>query len=58
MGVESDSGFERITFSYQCIKDNVGKLDDATVKSLNEVIVKFGHDVFKKRRGSIALKNR
>jgi hypothetical protein len=33
-------------------------LDDETVKGLNAIIVEFGHEVFKKRGGSLVLKNR
>jgi hypothetical protein len=50
MGVERAAGFEEILFPYQTIVDNVGLLDDATLRSINEVIVSFGHgEVFKKK---------
>lgn len=52
MGVENQSGFEKITFHYQTILDNVSLLDDETVGKLNEVIVNFGHHVFKKKEGA------
>lgn len=59
MGIESDFGFEKQSIGYQNIIDNVGLLDDETVKKLNAIIVEFGHEVFKKKRGgSIVLKNR
>jgi len=51
MGVEREFGFERIEFDYQNIYDNVTLLDDDTVRQLNEVILAFGHDVFKKKEG-------
>lgn len=35
--------------SYQSIIDNVTLLDDATLMGINDVIVKLGHDVFKKK---------
>lgn len=47
MGVEREFGYERIEFDYQNIYDNVTLLDDDTVRQLNEVILAFGHDVFK-----------
>ena len=50
MGIESDIGFERQRLGYQNIIDNVGLLDDETVKELNLLIVEFGHEVFKKKR--------
>ena len=50
MGVESKFGVERQEFGYQSIIDNVGLLDDATVKELNSIIVEFGHEVLKKKR--------
>ena len=49
MGIETKYDFEREIISYQRIIDNVGLLDDETVKKLNKVIVELGHDVFKKK---------
>ena len=49
MGVEKGFGYERYEFEYQNIVDNVGLLDDETVRELNEVIVEFGLGVFKKK---------
>ena len=59
MGVETDLGIEKQQFDYQRILDNVSLLDDETVRQINDVIVKMGHEVFKKNRsGAIALKDR
>jgi hypothetical protein len=52
MGIESGFGHEKVQFSYRSIHDNVSLLDDETVKELNEVIVEFGHEVFKKKEGT------
>ena len=49
MGVETAPDFQYQEISYQRIIDNVGLLDDETVKQLNEIIVAFGHGVFKKK---------
>ena len=49
MGVETEFGYEKKEFEYQNILDNVSLLDDNIVKQLNEVIVAFGHSVFKKK---------
>lgn len=49
MGVETSFGYDRYEFSYQCIIDNVGLLDDKTVKELNDIIIAFGHETFKKK---------
>jgi hypothetical protein len=49
LGIETESGFEKIEIGYQRILDNVGLLDDKTVKALNEVIVEVGHYVLKKK---------
>jgi len=54
MGVESGFGYEKYKFEYQNIIDNVSLLDDETVKELNQVIVEFGHEVFKKKE-AVAL---
>lgn len=59
MGVETKYGIPEKEFGYQNILDNVSLLDDQTIRQINEMIVSFGHDVFKKkRRGCIALKDR
>lgn len=49
MGVESLAGFERQEFGYQTILNNVGLLDDEAVKELNNIIIEFGHETFKKK---------
>ncbi len=49
MGIESGFGYEKYKFGYQNIIDNVSLLDDETVRELNQVIVEFGHEVFKKK---------
>ncbi len=58
LGVESEFGAGKQEFGYQSIIDNVGLLTNETVQELNTIIVEFGHEVFKKKRGgSIVLKN-
>ena len=52
MGVEKDFGYERYEFEYQNIVDNVSLLDDETIRELNQVIVEFGHEVFKKKEAA------
>ena len=52
MGVESGFGYEKYKFEYQNIIDNVSLLDDESVKELNQVIVEFGHEVFKKKEAA------
>ena len=49
MGIERGFSYERNEIEYQNIVDNVSLLDDATVRELNQVIVEFGHEVFKKK---------
>jgi len=49
MGVESGFGYEKFQFSYRSIIDNVSLLDDQAVQEINDVIVEFGHEVFKKK---------
>lgn len=49
MGIEREFGFERVEIEYQNIYDNVTLLNDETVRRLNDIIVSFGHDVFKKK---------
>lgn len=52
MGIESGFGYDKYTFEYQNIIDNVSLLDDESVRELNQVIVDFGHDVFKKKEAA------
>jgi len=49
LGIESREGYERIELEYQNIVDNVDLLDDLTLKKINDIIVKLGHTVFKKK---------
>jgi len=49
MGIESGFGYEKVEIGYQNILDNIGLLSNDTVKELNEVIIEFGHEVFKKK---------
>lgn len=49
MGVEVKYGMAEKEFGYQNILDNVSLLDDQTVRQINQMIVSFGHDVFKKK---------
>lgn len=49
LGIETETGFERIEIGYQRILDNVHLLDDDTLVKINDVIVEFGHTVFKKK---------
>lgn len=51
LGIETENGFERIEWGYQRVLDNVHLLDDETLKKINDVIVQFGHQVFKKKEG-------
>jgi len=56
LGIETESGFERLGIGYQRIIDNVHLWDDKTLKKINEVIVEFGHkEVFKKKE-EVALR--
>jgi len=51
MGVASEYGYDEPSFAYQTIVDNVSLLNDDSIKSLNDIIVQFGHEVFKKKEG-------
>jgi transposase, IS5 family len=55
LGVEKQAGFEQIEFEYQNIYDNVTLLEEEVIRKINEVIVEFGHDVFKKKE-QVALR--
>jgi len=49
LGVEPNDYTTGHQYSRQNIYDNVTLLDDQVIKQINELIVKMGHDVFKKK---------
>jgi hypothetical protein len=53
MGVSRTSGIAEEIFPYQTIVDNVSLLDDSTLREINDVIVSFGHKVFKKKEEEV-----
>ena len=38
------------SYEYQNIFDNVSLLDESLLKEINEVIIKIGHEIFKKKQ--------
>jgi hypothetical protein len=51
----SDAFFDEDDISLQTIKDNVTLLDDETLKGINDVIVKMGHGLFKKKETNLLV---
>lgn len=50
LGIETETGFDRIEIGYQRIIDNLHLLNEEMLKEINNVIVSFGHrEVFKKK---------
>lgn len=49
LGIESDYGFKRIELEYQNIVDNVKLMDEELLQQINEIIVSYGHKLFKKK---------
>lgn len=52
MGVLPSDFSDGKEYEYQNIYDNVSLLDDELLKEINDVIVKAGHDVFKKKESA------
>ena len=51
LGIETETGFERIEISYQRIIDNLHLLTDEAMLQINDIVVVFGHsEVFKKKK--------
>jgi hypothetical protein len=50
LGIRGLANVEKIQWNYQRIYDNVGILTDVAVRDLNGIIVKMGHQVFKKKK--------
>ena len=55
LGVETTFG-EGKRFSMQSIKDNVSLLDEETITKINEVVVRAGHKVVKKKDEGLRIK--
>ena len=55
MGIETETGFERIEIGYQRILDNLHLLDDHTMIKINDVVVRFGHHQVFKKKEAVAL---
>ncbi len=55
LGIETEDGIERRDISYQRIIDNVHLLNDSTLKKINDVVVKFGHNEVFKKKEEVAL---
>ena len=49
MGVQKSDYSEGKQYSYQTIYDNISLLDDDLLKEINEIILKVGHEIFKKK---------
>ncbi len=49
MGIETIQTYQKQEYGYQRIIDNVGLIDNETIKKLNNIIVEFGHEVLKKK---------
>ena len=55
LGVETTFGEGKI-FSRQSIKDNVSLLDEETITRINEVVVRAGHKLVKKKTKDCVLR--
>lgn len=55
LGVETEFG-EGKRFSIQSIKDNVSLLDEETIRQINEVVVRAGHKLVKKKEEGLRIK--
>ena len=53
MGIETIFKDGKRKFKYQTMVDNVGLLDDGTLKEINDVIISFDDKIFKKKRNGI-----
>ena len=57
MGIGTMSGFEyNKEFSLSSIKDNVSKISEDTIISISDLVVKYGHDLVKKKDENLRTK--
>jgi hypothetical protein len=55
MGVEPEFGTGK-EFAFTTIRENVGLLDESTIEKINEIVVKAGHLLLKKKTKNYPLK--
>lgn len=55
LGIETETGFDRVEISYQRIIDNVHLLTNDAMTKINDIIVDFGHKKVFKKKDAIAL---
>jgi len=56
MGVQKGYFNEGKQYTYQNIYDNISLLDDDLLKEINAIILKVGHEIFKKKSSELSLK--
>ncbi len=49
MGVESPFESDKVTFSYNAIRDNISKFDEDMLRQINNIVVEYGHIIVKKK---------
>ena len=52
MGIESESNWDnnRKVYGLTTIKDNLALLDEETIQNVNDIVVRYGHTLLKKKR--------
>jgi IS5 family transposase len=55
LGIETETGFDRVEISYQRIIDNVHLLTNEAMIKTNDIIVDFGHKKVFKKKEAVAL---
>lgn len=50
MGIETESRTDKKLYGLTTIKDNVALLDEKTINEINDLVVKHGHSLLKKKR--------
>ena len=56
LGVGRSDFTQEKEYKYQTVVDNVSLLDEATIKKINDLVVKAGHQIIKKKRKPLSFK--
>jgi hypothetical protein len=57
MGIEAKPGFiYEKSFALRTIKDNASKISEETIIAINDLVVKYGHELIKKKKKSLKSK--
>lgn len=55
MGIETESRLDMKEYGLTTIKDNLALLDEQTIEQVNDIVIRFGHRLLKKKRKNYSM---